>query len=413
MVELQGEKLTRLAADIIDKGLSPVDPLIVGADTDNSGQFTVFEGNRRVTCLKLLQTPALAIGTSQEAAFAKLSKKFKVKPIKLLSCVVMPDKDSALIWIKRKHTSDAGRGIVEWNAEAQARFEAYEGAYRPSKAVLEHLKAARKLDSHVAEKLKTRTTNVDRVFQMPYLRSALGVSVAKNGEVTFDSGDKKAGNDLLVRMLQKLSTVKVDAIKSAEQRRDWIDTFAKFSVTASGDDSEEPTSKGKTARKAAKAARTKVERKTLAPSERGSTFVVTDPRLRKLYVESKELNADKFAHIASVLCRVFLELSTEHYLVTKKIPLPPAQRGKQWSSFGVTLQHKVTAALQDLDPTMKASDLQFARRGLNDPKYLHSVNELHQYVHDLKADIVGKEVRTIWDRWQPLFVRIFAELNLE
>lgn len=412
MAEVEGEKLVRLADDIVTTGLSPVDPLIVGVDPDRPGQFIVFEGNRRVTALKLMHTPALAIGTDQEKAFARLARSFAAKPIRELSCVIMKDKASALIWIKRKHTSDAGRGISEWGAEAQARFEAFQGAYRPSKAVMEHLKKARKLDPAIAEKLKSRTTNVDRVLQMPYVRSALGIVVGKDGEVSFENDDKHAGNDLLSRMLQKLSTITVDKIKSADQRRDFIDSFAKYSV-ASELEEERTSGPTKATTKNAKRAVQKADRRTLAPTQRGMTFAVTDPRLRELYKECKELNPEKFPQTASILIRVFLELSTERYLTLLRVPLPPHPKlqGKQWHTFGVSLHDKVGTALPMLDPGMKAADLKPARRGLSDDDYMHSISELHQYVHAMKADIVGREVKTVWDRWHPYLSRIYAGLN--
>lgn len=146
MIEEQKESLVNLAEDILQNGLSPAELLIVGPDVDHEGQYVVFEGNRRITALKLLQAPALSAGTASHADFVRLSKQFSQSPIKAVDCLVVPDKDSALLWIERKHAHLGGRGIDSWGAPAKHRLDVYrKGVHRPSMAVIAHLEAAGKL----------------------------------------------------------------------------------------------------------------------------------------------------------------------------------------------------------------------------------------------------------------------------
>lgn len=415
MVDEQGQNLVNLARSIVAEGLSPVDPIIVGEDPDNPGGYIVFEGNRRVTSLKLLQTPGLAAGTKIEKEIAKLSKVYMARQIKKVAAAVAKDKDTALTWIERKHTADEGRGIVAWKAEAQARFEAYRsGTYRPSKAVIDHLEKAGALTKATRAKVAAKTTNIDRVFQMPYFRKALGIEIDRDGSVTFADKDYKHGNALLLKILKDLSGITVDHIKSAEQRRTFIDKYSSDAAIPTEDDEDEsnersPKPSRSNTSKATKSAHSADTRKALAYTDRDHRLPIQEPRLAKLYKECRELDTEKFAHSASVLMRVFLELSAEHYLVKTKTPLPSKHKGKRWADFGVTLKEKIEAVLGRVDPG-KTTKFKSARTGISDPGYLHSVDEMHQFVHGLKAEIAPKEARTIWDRWYPFLDAIYAEL---
>ncbi|EBJ8061661.1 hypothetical protein F6558_22590, partial [Salmonella enterica] len=60
MLELQYERIYRLAKDIVAKGLDPSENILVYPSEEEDGFFIVAEGNRRVTALKLLLSPKLA-----------------------------------------------------------------------------------------------------------------------------------------------------------------------------------------------------------------------------------------------------------------------------------------------------------------------------------------------------------------
>ena len=52
MIQLQGDKLVNLAKDIINHGMDPSERVLVLKEDDET--YTVVEGNRRLTTLKLL-----------------------------------------------------------------------------------------------------------------------------------------------------------------------------------------------------------------------------------------------------------------------------------------------------------------------------------------------------------------------
>ena len=57
MIQLQGDKLVNLAKDIINHGMDPSERVLVLKEDDET--YTVVEGNRRLTTLKLLHDPEL------------------------------------------------------------------------------------------------------------------------------------------------------------------------------------------------------------------------------------------------------------------------------------------------------------------------------------------------------------------
>src|SRR3546814_723142 len=111
MIEEEGANLANLVEDIVEIGLSPAESLIVIKHPELKNKYTSIEGNRRITALRLLQTPALAAGTSLHKKFIELSKKYAAKPIEKVSCVVFDDKEEAFKWMERKHLRMDGRGL--------------------------------------------------------------------------------------------------------------------------------------------------------------------------------------------------------------------------------------------------------------------------------------------------------------
>ncbi|HVB66211.1 MAG TPA: hypothetical protein VND01_00780 [Candidatus Acidoferrales bacterium] len=414
MIDEEGGNLISLAEDIVENGLSPAEKFIVVPDPDENGNYIVCEGNRRLTALKMLEVPELAHDTKYTKAFSRLSKKYMQSPIDKLECVILDDKDKALPWIERKHTRMEGRGVTPWSAPAQARAEAYRGRVRPSKAVLDFLKSKGKLTRALEEGLRRRTTNLDRVFQMPYLRKSLGVIIEKNGKVGFENNQTKAGTDLLLKMVNKLAEAvfNVNKIRDIDQRKDFIDGFKTDAVKSVASNAEN----GANGKNGKRRAMPTTGRDCLALKGKAYTLAIDDPRLQHLYIEAQKLRPEGLANCAAILTRVFLELTTEFYLEKLQILIPKKHLEKNrrnWSDQGISLKEKIQTVLQQLDPSGREKALANARRGLTGDDYLHSVTTLHQYLHDIYMDADPTEVKKAWERWHPYFSRVFAAINTQ
>lgn len=444
MLEEQQQKLSNLAQDMLDNGLSPSELLIVVPHPEQTDRFIVCEGNRRLTALRLMQNPRLAKGSAVERDFKRLSLAYQQKPITSVSCVILDTKEDALLWIERKHNTLGGRGLDKWASPATERRDEYKsGKVRSSRAVLDHLRSHALLNMTLEKKLLKRTTTLDRVFQMPYLRTRLGINIDRKANVvTFSNGDTDAGNALMISMLEKLAArdFPVRHLLDSDQRIGFIDDFAGAAVVrreeppaavANGallqDEQQTAQVIGSaitppgiikpSATEPQKPATMRplpstLDRQTLALRGKEHGLRIRDPRLNNLYGEARKLDADEFPNTAALLIRVFLELSSEFYLTEKKIPIPAKHAGKtHWGEIGLNLDLKIKTVLADLDPSGKEHELLSARQGVSSSDYGHSVTNLHGYIHNRNADADGLEVKHWWERWQPYLKRLFAALT--
>src|SRR3546814_12242553 len=70
----------------------------------------------------------------------------------------------------------------------------------------------------------------------------------------------------------------------------------------------------------------------------------------------------------------------------------------------------MACALKVLDPEEHNRDLTQTRNGLSDKLALHPVDQMHDFMHNLKADADPKEIKRIWERWHPYLELLFAPL---
>lgn len=118
---IQNEKVFELASEILKAGyLDNEIPLVTSTDTG----YTVLEGNRRVTVLKLLNNPALAhrFGDKIATQYDRLVTKYKSELADIPSHIrvmVSESADELQPHIARLHTQTAKK---QWSTEQQAQF---------------------------------------------------------------------------------------------------------------------------------------------------------------------------------------------------------------------------------------------------------------------------------------------------
>lgn len=463
----QGKKIVNLARDIMDLGtLNPSEHLIVIHDPEEEGQYLVLEGNRRVAALKTMDTPALAEGLPIAKDFTKLAAQFAENPIRTVSCLVMKTKAEAFPWIERKHSTQLeGRGVEQWDALAHARAEADKGKVRPSKASIDYLRGRGVLPHTVEASLNKKTTTVDRVLNMPYFAQVLGISFdTKTGVITFENADETAGTDLLSRILRKMSekAFTVNDVRTKDQRTAFIDSYASYSVkktteatsgsanggsnagssgnsdssggtnssggntgkgggstgaAASGAGKSPGTGNSSSTSAAAAAGTTKgkkksssdsFKRKMLIPSGSEWVLKIKVARLNRIYWEGRKLEVEEYTNAAAVLLRVFIELSSDAFLMAIKAPLPKGSTG--WSDRGISLDKKIETVLAQLDPSSKDKELAWARKR-GDAAAIHSIDTLHNYMHNFSADPDPTEVKRTYERWHPYLRKMFEKME--
>ena len=126
IVRLNSGHFQNLMASIRDYGLDPGDSLYVVREED-SLDFTVLEGNRRLSALKVLSNPDILAGTDLTENTKKLLAReavgFDPAQVEPIRCVRFDDREEANDWIRRRHTGTAGgEGRITWKPLEIQRF---------------------------------------------------------------------------------------------------------------------------------------------------------------------------------------------------------------------------------------------------------------------------------------------------
>lgn len=176
IVKNLGDKLLRLAKDIVDHGLNPIDLPLVTPDPEKEGYYIVEEGNRRITALKLLLNPDVIVHhTKIHSRFKQLHQQINPSDFYIIDCVVIENENEINHWIELKHTGENfGAGTVPWNREQLLRFE--KERLGKNKAVLQLIDFLKSIgyESHFKN---IYTSNLSRLIDDPDVRDFLGLKL--------------------------------------------------------------------------------------------------------------------------------------------------------------------------------------------------------------------------------------------
>jgi ParB/Sulfiredoxin domain len=112
---LRDATIIELMASIGERDYFPGEPLLVAPVPDKEGFYEVIEGNRRLTAVKLLLNPSLAIIRSN--AVQLVSDAAKVKPASL-PVIIFPHRNGIINYLGYRHIT----GIKEWGSLAKAKY---------------------------------------------------------------------------------------------------------------------------------------------------------------------------------------------------------------------------------------------------------------------------------------------------
>lgn len=404
MVQTQGSKILSLAQHLADNGTNPASLPIVIPATDEKGKYYVLDGNRRLSALRLLEHPELGNSFFNNSALQKIKElavEYKKRPITHLECVVFSTREQADPWIQLIHRGESqGAGLVEWDGQVAARYDERKGIGEKSAPaalqILDLVKDQEKLSQKTHEKIengKFPITSLTRLVNTPYVRKKIGLQVKKG---VIDSLDGRTIK-YLTQIVDDLGTEykTVSDIKRLVQRIEYIDTLFDPRPTEKDETSEPKSDKSAsvpvTTVKKRKVVKKEKIRTTLIPKE--FLAEVTHPRINNIFVELKKLNVDEFPNAASVMLRVFLELSLDHFL----------EENMKWSEQQIgnsKLAQKLLAVAKELEnnQVMSSSQLAPIRKAAGGQTLLAaSVLTLHGYVHSRYFSPIPSELKTAWN----------------
>ncbi len=419
MVRAQGDKVVALAKHIHENGPNPASLLIVMPAENDEGKYIVLDGNRRLTALKVLETPSLIEGVLDGKVLQRLRRMSSVfirKPVTTLRCYIVESREEADTWIELIHRGyQSGAGLVEWDGQVAARYDARKGSKSAALQVLDFVKENADLSDETQQKIesgKFPITNLARLINTPYVREKLGIDFQADNVVTgFSSAEVIKG---LTRVVEDLGRGRktVSDIKSQSQRIDYINSLDQTELPQAEKalptaqllgtpESREGEGISLSIPKSVGRITPPIYRSALIP--RDCKLRIPHHRIAKIFAELKRLDVADYPNAGAVMFRVFIELSVDYYLETAikwdELKIDGSKLAQKLSAVANHFEKNKIMTTQQLAPVRKAASGQTLLAA--------SVKSLHGYVHSKYMSPVASELKTAWEDLQPFLENIW------
>ena len=401
LASFQGTRLRALAADIVRYGLDPSDLFIV-MELENK-RYSVLDGNRRLTALKVLENPEIAngaISASDLSALKQLSREFDPDANDSVLCVVVSDRTEADHWIELKHTGyQDGAGPLRWGPDEGARFRARTGGTLDADTqALNFLQGRGDIDQEFRRMVPTTTFR--RLLRTPGVRKKLGIEWKDNTLIV--TGEEAAVATALLYVADDLSKGRI-TVRDLDRREDRIRYADSLPPEIVVDQQTSQASRRADVTTSQRVPTAKSRQRTRDRLIPGSAALnVTDTRIGDIENELKRLSLQQYPNAVSVLFRVFLELSADAFIESAALP-----GVNEHSSLGSKLQ----AVTSDLLAKKKLTSQQarVVRRASQRNSYLGpSITGMHEYIHNKHMFPGPADLRAEWDSLQPWFKAVWG-----
>lgn len=382
--------MRNLTKDIVDKGEIFEMPLVAPKGT----KFTVFDGNRRVTCLKLLTNPRKAPNADLQEFFTAQRAQWKGTFPDDVQCQVEANRERIDEILFRRHTgTQSGVGQSTWDDRMKATFVERTGqssGISVADEIEKRLKEANMLPS--AKKIPRSTMN--RLLSAEPFRNRLGFSVSK-GRFEF-THNEDVSLIAMARVANDLANKKLvlGDIWDVDGKRKYLDGLESEGILPSATHtlSGRAVSKSPATTKRAKptAVSRQPKRTTLIPqTDYGLTWPGRLQRHHHIWEELQfRLQLTEHPNAISVLFRVLLELSTENYILQAGVAI----------NDGDKLSARLIKVGKHLKAAGKINDKSFGvLTKFQQSDQLVSADTLNRYVHSPNFAPSPEHLASMWD----------------
>lgn len=386
--------MRKLAKDICETGEVYEPPLV----SDRNGHFVVFDGNRRMTALKLIAAPDRAPNQEWREYFGRLKDNFHGDIPNEIECQIEEDKDRLDEILFRRHTGQQGGiGQSQWDATAKSNFVNRTGK-KTKINVAEEIEVFLKKDGfELAEKIPR--SNLNRLLSAEHFRNRVGVTV-QNNKLKF-THRKDSVLNALERIAEDLisKNVTLDDLWNNETKTRYLNKLDKNHILPRSEDLLEIASEPELEEESDDTA-TRRRRKRTTLIRNFDFKLIENHENRRLIDIFHELQTKlKFGqhdNAISVMFRVLLELSIDLYIERENVAAahPNDKLAKKFSKVAT---HMEANAIID-----KKYAQQIGRFVNSEP--LVSTNTLHGYVHSKEAFPVESHLKGMWDTLEKFIV---------
>jgi hypothetical protein len=297
------EQVFNLARNIAEAGSNPLEFLglvqIPGSGSSATKKnYQVWEGNRRVCAIKLLNDPDLAPAHLRKD-FVRLASSSAHVPIGEINSVVFDDHDDLKYWMGITHGgAQTGVGRLDWDAQQKERHFG-SGRNRIALAILD---AAQNMGLISKEEREGKITTAQRFLNSETVRDAIGIDANNKDDITYT----RPTADLKIQLSKFIGDLKKGVKVTSRNNRAQIDDYGRKlarSPTISGERTQ-PLSLGSipTSEAANKTKRAAARRK---PKKKDHLEYNKD-----LSIRISAVGSDKLESLYFSLCSVRLEVHT-------------------------------------------------------------------------------------------------------
>lgn len=393
LLENRNSHMRALAEDLANTKRIYEPPLV----RSDGGAYVVFDGNRRMCCVKLFMDPTLAPSERWKDFFADLASKDLIDAFSRITCEVERDLSVIDEMLYRRHTgSQDGVGRSQWNPEGKSFFLQRTG--KASVGLGEAVERALKAEQLIAETMELPWSNLERLFSSEPIRKRAGISFA-GGSLVYLT-DKQQNMATLKRIAEDMASQKIvlgDLWNNTSKSR-YLDKLKSegFDIDVAPKGRTTPT-QGVRPQEAGLEV-TPFARKGRVPKDKHLiSSADQNPFLHRVEFERGEkiwrelqftLQFDEHDNAIAVLMRVLLELAVTYYA---------RDHGLIFSS-GDSFARRVSSAADSMASRGLIDDK--ARniiRKFESDKPIVSAHSMHQYVHNPNFHPSRSDMKAIWN----------------
>ncbi|MCK5061276.1 hypothetical protein KAR28_01865 [Candidatus Parcubacteria bacterium] len=425
----ESEKIIELAKSIIDNfELTPWENLIIW---DSEKKKITLEGNRRLMVYKILLNADLISDPKIKKIFKDGKTKTKISNDFSVDCLVTDNRELCLRYVELKHLESGYKG---WGSPEKANFERRRGKNNDSIILKTEIhKIVRDLDIPIEIKERVLghgfVTTFDRLlldqvakdyFKFEIKNKKLFIKDAKFQEklglIIWNLIKKKAYKEIFDE--QKIGEKdKLDSrtLNKKENRKKYLESMdsrsvkkAKEEIANSIEEKEnlfgEKTKKIQTGQGKIITNPKNTGRNTLIPNNRSKCSLKIDQdKINLIFRELREdLFLDKTINAVGVLFRVFLESTIDYFA---------EQEGFIFSK-DIKLKGKITKVADYLEDKHKVDKerLKNIRKVATQNPSILSIQNFHDYVHEIKVTPKPADLIFKWNELQEFFEIIYNEI---
>lgn len=380
-----------MAKDIVKQGEIYEPPLV----SPSGEKFIVFDGNRRVTCLKLILDPKRAPNSSLQSFFQNLRNQWQGTPPNKVQCQFEEDRDKVDEILYRRHTgTQSGVGQSNWDDRMKSTFVTRTGkggAINVADEVEKRLSMAGMLPT----RRKIPRSTMNRLLSAEPFRNRLGFSI-RNKKFEFTHNENKV-LAALARVAEDLTNRKLvlGDIWDVDGKRSYLDDLEAEGVLPNVIHVVVPKQKPKETEKTENTTPTKKKtspdkRYTLIPQK--DFQIVWPGRLQRHHEIWDELQfrlkLAEHPNAISVLFRVLLELSIKNYIDETNLSVHENDK----------LANKALKVCEDLHKNGEVDEQQLKTvKKFQNLDQLVSADTLNRYVHSPNFAPSPEHLTSLWD----------------